>query len=325
MWYAGRRLCVVWLILAAILGGAVAVSAAKATEGRVLDRVAARVNNEIITENELLVAAFGHARRTEGSLPGTMPDVRAVLQSMIDERLLAQAAREEIKEIPEEAITNRVEAIVKDQRAPFPTEKAFRAKIEEQGWDLESFKAYLREQEIRTYLIQAALARRAQARMTDQDEKAYVEELKRKGESLVQYRLRQILVAQPAQPTAAEAAQARQRMLGILEEVRKGVPFEQLARERSDDKATRASDGDLGWIAEKDLKPPILEAVRSLEKGQTSNPVPTEKGIHLFQLIRKRTVRDLLFEKRLEEARKTWVGELRRRAQIKILLPQLAE
>jgi peptidyl-prolyl cis-trans isomerase SurA len=297
--------------------------AARPTRGeRLLDRVAARVNNEIITENELLVFAFGEVRQTEPRLPGTIPNVREALQTLIDERLMAQAAREEVKEIPDEIITNRVEEMVKDRRALYPKEEAFIAAIQERGWDLESYKSYLHDQEVRVYVVQAALARRV--RMTDQDVKAFTEDLQRKGESLVQYRLRQILVVLPAPPTADGLQKADKKMLGILEQLRQGVPFEQLAHEQSDDKATRATDGDLGWMGEKTLQQPILNAVRSLDKGQVSAPVRTDRGIHVFQVVRTKTARDLLFEKRLDEVRKTWVAELRRRAQIKILLPQLA-
>jgi len=325
MVFFSQRFRVGWLILLALVIPPAGAFAAKAAEGRLLDRVVARVNNEIITENDLLVTAFGDTRQAETLLPGTSPNVRAVLNSLIDERLMAQAAREEIKEIPEEVIANRVEGLIKDRRSLFRTDQAFLADLDERGWDLESYKGYLHEQEERDYAVQAALARRARAKMTEQDMKSYGEELQRKGESLVHYRLRQILVAWPAKPSETDVKKAEQRMLGILEQVRQGVPFEQLARERSDDKAARATNGDLGWITEKDLQRPILEAVRSLENGQVSQPVRTAKGLHLFQLIRKRGPQELLFEKRLGEARKAWVAELRRRAQIRILLPELAQ
>jgi peptidyl-prolyl cis-trans isomerase SurA len=321
---SNKQVTVALLSLAVILGQAASALAARATRGEhLLDRVAARVNNEIITENELLVFAYGEIGQAETLLPGTIPNVREALNSLIDERLMAQAAREEVKEIPEETITNRVEAIVKDRRSLYSNDQAFQMALEQRGWDLESFKSYLHDQEVRAYAVQAALARRV--RITDQDVKTFTEELQKKGESLLQYRLRQILVALPAPPSPEDQKKAETRMLAILEQLRQGVPFEQLAREKSDDKAARVTDGDLGWMAEKDLQKPILDAVRSLERGQNSAPVRTARGIHIFQLIRKKAARDLLFEQRLAEVRKTWAADLRRRAQIKILLPQLSE
>jgi len=307
----------VWMLipLAAPSAGA---PGGRAPAQRILDRVIARVNNEIITEAEL-VASLGDV--DQALSPGGAPAVRETLNNMIDDRLMAQAAREEVKDIPEEMISNRVESLIKEKRQLFPTDTAFQGALEKRGWDLQSYKNYLRDIEQRTYLVQAALARRV--RIKDEEVVKFSEELQGKGESLVQYRLRQIVLALPAQPPAEDLAKAEKRMLGLLEQVRQGVPFEQLARENSSDKAARTTGGDLGWLGEKELQKPILDAVRNLDRGQISQPVRTDKGLHLFQMVRMRTARELLWEKRLEEVRKSWAAELRKRAQIKILLPEL--
>jgi len=317
------RLRVGLLLVVVLLSATRGEAAAGSGRQRLLDRVAARVNDEIITENELLLAAFGDIGQAATLLTGTAPDIRARLDGMIDERLLAQTAREEVKEIPEETIANQVEAIVQARRAAFGSEQAFLVALEERGWSLESYKKHLREQAEQAYVVHVALARRV--RIGDEEVKAYSEELRRRGESLVRYHLCQILVSLSSQASPAEVAEAEKRMLALLEQVRQGVPFEQLAREQSDDKAARSTDGDLGWIGEKDLQRPILEAVRSLKKGQASLPVRTETGLHIFQLVRKQTARELLFEKRMAEVRKELVAKLRRGAQIRILLPQLAK
>ncbi|MCX8036504.1 MAG: peptidylprolyl isomerase [Candidatus Sumerlaeia bacterium] len=314
--------------IAALLGVALGLLApaffAAARSGpRVLDRVAARVNQEIITEKELLQAAFGEVPLTATVPQGTVAELRSVLNAMIEERLLAQAAREEIKEIPEEVIANRVEAIVKEQKEMFSSESAFLSALERRGWDLEAYKAHLRDRETRAYVTQAALARRV--RITENDVTSYTEQLKRRGAPLVEYRLAHILVRLPDTPTASDIQQADRRILQYLEQLRQGTPFATLAREQSDDKAARQTGGDLGWLGGNTLQKPILEAVASLERGQISAPVRTEKGIHIFQLIRKRTPREMLFEKRLEEVRKSWAADLRRRGHVKILLPQLSE
>jgi len=312
---------------AALAIGATAALVSASFAGRyprkqLLDRVVARVNGDIITENELLIAAFSDVSKAGTLLPGTAPDVKAKLKEMIDERLLAQAARERIKTLPEEKITNRVEELVKSRRSLFPSKEAFLAALEKRGWDLESYKKYLREQEERRYLIQAALALRVH--INDDDIKAYEEQLKRQGKSLVEYRLRQILVALPPDAPAAEVKKAERRVVWLLEQIRGGVPFDRLAREQSDDKVTRLIGGDLGWIGEREMQRRILAAVRSLKKDQVSQPVRTEKGIHIFQLVRKRTPAEMLFRKRMEEERKKWAAELRKTAQIKILVPELA-
>lgn len=282
---------------------------------QLVDRVAARVNNEIITENEILMAGFSGAESPLG------PDLRATLNNLIDERLLAQAAREQIKEIPEERIANTVETEIKARRALFSSEQAFLAALEQRGWDLASYKENLRKQEERRYLVRVAVARRV--RITKAQVSAYEEQLKRTGKPLVRYRLQQIFLALPAQPTQTDVTKVEERMLALLEEITRGVAFEELVREHSEDKAARLTGGDLGWMDEKSMQPAILEAVRSLEVGKLSQPVRTAKGLHLFRLAAKRTPREMLFHERVAEVSKEWVAELRRRGRIEILLPQL--
>ena len=282
-----------------------------------VDRVAAKVNDEIITENELLMVGLSDPTAVAG------PALRATLDALIEERLLAQAARNEIKEVPEERIANAVEAEIKARRALFPTEQAFVDALEDRGWDLESYKENLRCQTERRYLVRLALARRV--RITDEDVAAHEQALRREGKSLIQYRLSQIFLALAPDAPKSEVAKAEQRMLGLLEDVRRGVSFERLVSEHSEDPNARATGGDLGWMEEKAVQPGILQAVRSLEVGGVSQPVRTTKGLHLFRLEDKRSPRELLFQKRLDETRKQWAAELRRQGDVKVLLPHLQE
>jgi len=283
-----------------------------------LDRVVARVNHEIITENELLIRAFAETDAAGETLPGARPDLKAVLEAMIEERLLAQAAREEVKEVPAERLANFVEAEIKLRRSFFPTEEAFVAALKERGWDLASYKRYLREQEERVHLVRTALARRV--RMNEEEVRAYEQTLRARGESTVQYLLRQIVIQLPPTATAEQEKRAEQRAIDLLERIRRGGPFDQLAREESDEPDARATGGNLGWVDERTLQPAILEAIRRLSDGQTSMPVRTQRGLHIFQMVRKRGARDLLFDKRMEEARRDWAAALRSKGGVKILL-----
>jgi parvulin-like peptidyl-prolyl isomerase len=162
-------------------------------------------------------------------------------------------------------------------------------------------------------------------RVSDKDVQAFREARQRKGKSLVDYRLSQIFIALPSPLTRPELEKGEQRALRLLEQIRQGVPFEELARKHSDDPPAKITGGDLGWIGEREMQPAIMQAVRGLEEGRVSQPVRTEKGIHIFQLERRRTAREMLFEQRMDEVRKQWAAELRRRAAVKILLPQLAQ
>ena len=79
---------------------------------------------------------------------------------------------------------------------------------------------------------------------------------------------------------------AKQRILEIKSLLDKGVPFEDLAKQYSDDKNTGINGGLMRPFTKGDLKaPPFEDAAFSLEeKGQISDPVQTRFGWHIIRL-----------------------------------------
>lgn len=309
-WHRSVEIATAALLLVA---GAAVVAAPQ-----VFDRVVARVNNDIITEHELLMAAWLESDGRIESPEALKPELKRFLDELIDERLLTQAARETVKDIPEERINNAVEAEIKARQSMFPSAEVFKAELKDRGWDLAGYKKFLREREVRAFTVRSALARRV--RMNEEDVRTYEQELRRQGKSTAEYQLRQILIelAPDAPPPAVREAEAR--ALDLLEQARRGVPFEQLAREHSDDPRARATGGALGWMGEKEMQPELLAAVRSLPEGRVSMPLRIGQGLHLFQVVRKQGPREMLFDKRMMEARDEWLIDLRKRAMLKISL-----
>ncbi|MCL6262851.1 peptidylprolyl isomerase [Craterilacuibacter sp. RT1T] len=87
------------------------------------------------------------------------------------------------------------------------------------------------------------------------------------------YHARHILVK-----TEAEAQ-------AVLASLKKGKPFAQLAREKSQDPGSAAQGGDLGWSEPGAYVAPFAEALGKLSKGQvTAVPVKTDFGWHIIQL-----------------------------------------
>ena len=89
-----------------------------------------------------------------------------------------------------------------------------------------------------------------------------------------QYHARHILVA-----SQGEAQQ-------ILDQLKKGAKFEDLAKKDSIDPGSKNQGGDLGWFSPSNMVKPFADAVTGLQKGQTSQqPVQTQYGYHVIQLL----------------------------------------
>lgn len=91
-----------------------------------------------------------------------------------------------------------------------------------------------------------------------------------------------IEVDQDAGAEAVEAARARAEE--VLAAIEAGEPFEQAAREHSDDSGSARSGGDLGFFGRGAMVGPFEEAVFSMKPGEVRGPVQSPFGFHLIRL-----------------------------------------
>ncbi len=75
----------------------------------------------------------------------------------------------------------------------------------------------------------------------------------------------------------------RARAEEIVKAARAGKDFGQLAKSASNDPSA-ANGGDLGWIAEGQMPPPIEKAIFALKKGEVSDPIATPAGFQIFKV-----------------------------------------
>ncbi|MEO9319997.1 MAG: peptidylprolyl isomerase [Nitrososphaera sp.] len=73
--------------------------------------------------------------------------------------------------------------------------------------------------------------------------------------------------------------------LQILERLKGGESFANLAKEVSIDKGSGKRGGDLGYFSRGMMVKPFEEAAFKLEKGQMSEPVKTEFGYHIIKRV----------------------------------------
>ena len=113
---------------------------------------------------------------------------------------------------------------------------------------------------------------------------AEYERLKHKYTGLEkQVRAREILVKFEEEASEEQKAVAKARAEGILRKAKAGVDFAKLARENSDEEATKARGGDLGYTP-KNRRPAIFdETVFVLEAGKVSELVETPQGYYIFK------------------------------------------
>jgi len=129
-------------------------------------------------------------------------------------------------------------------------------------------------------------------------------------------------------PQLSETA-ARERLDALRQQLQAGqADFAALAREVSQD-SSAAQGGDLGWASPGMFVPEFEQVMNRLAPGQLSEPLVSRFGVHLIQLLERRqvetsqreqreAVRNLLRERKLEEAYPVWAQDLRGRAYVEL-------
>ncbi|WP_457350826.1 peptidylprolyl isomerase [Roseateles sp. P5_D6] len=142
----------------------------------------------------------------------------------------------------------------------------------------------------------------------------------------VQTHARHILLRPSAQLTAEVAAR---RLAEFKRQIETGsAKFEQLARANSED-GSAPEGGDLGWMAAGGFVPEFEEAMNVLPLNGISGPVVSRFGVHLIQVLERRTVdvemkqlrdqaRGALREQKYDEAYQEWVKDLRAKAFVEV-------
>lgn len=154
-------------------------------------------------------------------------------------------------------------------------------------------------------------------------------QLGQSGIAVTQSRARHILLRPGAQLTEAAA---RQRLADYKRRIQAGqATFEQLARDNSQDASAR-NGGDLGWSSPGMFVPEFEDVLNSLAPGQIADPIVSRFGVHLIQLLERRqatlgqreqreVVRNLVRERKLDEAYVQWAQEVRGRAYVELRDP----
>lgn len=126
--------------------------------------------------------------------------------------------------------------------------------------------------------------------------------------------------------------EARRRLLELKERLDNNADFAELARLHSEDPSS-ARGGDLGWVSPRDTVPEFEHAMDRLKPGEVSQPVRTQFGWHLIQVLERRdqdvsAERQRLEARRALQARKSdqayqeWLRQLRDKAYIQYRLDE---
>ncbi len=124
--------------------------------------------------------------------------------------------------------------------------------------------------------------------------------------------------------------EARRKLSSLRERIVNGTDFGELARLQSED-SSASRGGDLGWLFPGDTLPEFERTYKSLKPLEVSEPVKTQFGWHLIQVLSRRAsdassdrrrldARKALRDRKSDEAYQDWLRQMRDRAYVEYRL-----
>jgi len=302
---------------------------------RVVDRVAATVDGDVVTLSDLQERAGPEWARVEAMDPGKERDaaraamLRRVLDVVVAERLLALQAEALGLEVTEA----QVDAAVLDikTRNRFDDEQLDQA-LREQGLDRAAFRGQIRR-ELQSYQVLQSKVRN-RVKLSEADVRNYYQTHPQEFGGEPELKVRHIFLPVPEGASKADEENARAQGEQVLVRLQAGEDFAKVAREVS--KGPSAEEGgDLGWIRRGNIQKQLDEAAFALKDGQVSRLVRAGPGFHVLKVEERRVgggrtfeeaqeeIRMRLYEEQVGTFRQQYLDELKQDAHIDVKLPEL--
>ena len=311
----------------------------------VVEEIIARVNNEIITRTEYVRSRDQLKQELQQQDAATADRAfaekqRDVLRDLIDQQLLLQKG----KDLGITADTELIKKLdeMRKQMNLGSMEELEKA-AEAQGASYEDFKQNLRNQIITQRVIGQEVG--SKLAMNKEDVRKFYDQHRTEMERPEEVRLAEILIApkMPAKPavgtdakpeppseaeTEAALAAAQAKAQDLLDQVRKGAKFADLAKKYSDGPSAKDG-GDLGSPFKRGtLSKELEDKVFALKAGEVTDVVRTKQGFVFLQVTEHQAagiptlkeveprIQDALYMQKLQPALRAFLTTLREEAYI---------
>jgi len=328
-------------ILLTVLGFTATAACAADT---VIEEIIARVNNSIVTRQDLQRSREQTLEELRQKYPPAQAEEEVakhdkdVLRDLIDQQLLVQKAGD-LGISGDTELIKRLDEIRKSMN--LDSMEALEKAAQAQGISYEDFKANLRNQ----ILTQAVISREVGSRIqiTQDEIKQYYDQHKSEFERPERLRLAEILVStqkpsadgkeaadkEPASEDPEQVAAAEKKAQELLDSIKKGAKFEEVAS-KSSDGPTASQGGDLGYFNRGTLAKELEDLTFGMKPGAVSDVIRTKQGFVILKVIAhdaagvppvkdvENNIQEAIYLQKLQPALRDYLTKLREEAFIDI-------
>jgi peptidyl-prolyl cis-trans isomerase SurA len=256
--------------------------------GKVLDSVVGIVDGDVITLSDLDEAMpyYGKANiLDEGNTLDKEIKLRqtrkAVLDMLIEERLLQRVAERFGITVEDKDVDKAIEQM---RQGANVDEETMAEELAAQGFTPEGYRHFITAQIRKARIIEAAI--KPSVSMAEEKIREYYQNHK-KNYLYPEVRVSQILIkatTETKEPTPKDWEQAKAKVETVLQSLRKGTPFEELASRYSDDTISAPSGGDIGFFKKGEMIPMLEAVVFRMQAGEVSEVIQSAQGFHILKV-----------------------------------------
>jgi len=251
-----------------------------------LNRIVAVVNNDVITALELDAEVDDIKKQLESQNTRLPPDSvikKQILERMILQLLQLQRAEKVHIRVDDEMVNRALSNIANQNRLSL---EGLRQAIERQGDDYSRFRERVRKEIIIDRLQKSQVLNRIT--VTRQEIETFLKNQSLQGAENTEYDLGHILIALPEGASAEQIKQAKDKTENILEKLKNGEDFAQMAIANSDGQKALEG-GKLGWRNVNTLPSLFTDWLQNREVNDISDAIRSPNGFHILKLLGKRT------------------------------------
>lgn len=299
---------------------------------KIVDRVIAVVNEDIITQSELEGAFEPYKRRVDASYRGADKDkilaegLNTLLNRMIDNKLISQRAKKVGINVRDEEITGAVKDLLSRRNISM---EEFKKILEAEGSSIEAYQQDLKDQMTRMRLLRREL----KAKIVVNDDEIRDEYIKRRQEyeGKESVRIKQIFIPLPRDAAASTTLKLKEEVQKLHKRLVEGESFDLLASQFSQGPAT-ATGGDVGFLEKGTMLPQVDSVAFKLAKDEISEVIVSPAGFHIIKVLDKRgagvkpiemireEIKAKIEEEKMEKGYESWIADLRKRSHVEIKL-----
>lgn len=273
----------------AVLAAGIPGVATAASDGAVLDRIVAVVDDGVVLKSELdaqtqLVVSQLRGQGTR--MPPTEVLREQVLETLVLQEVQLQRADRLGIRVGDEQLNATLQRIAASNGL---TLSQLPAAMAQDGVDYRSF----REQVRREMTIEALRQRDVVAKIavSEREIQRWLEQEDASADTRAEFDISQILVALPQGASVDVAAAAEAKVNELHTRLLNGEDFAELAVAESEGQQALTG-GRLGWRKANQIPPAFADVIVQLSSGEVSQPVRSASGWHIFKINEVRGVEE---------------------------------